>query len=179
MKKFLNFNTLFGIFLIFGAALARLLPHPANFTPIAAIALFGGRQFSKKISLIIPILALFASDAIIGFYSIKIMLAVYLSFTTTVLLGWQLRKNFSISKMIGLGIISSIVFFLITNAAVWAFSGMYSVNFSGLVLSYWYGLPFFRNELMGTIFYATIIFVCQEIINLITLRTRDSNQSQV
>jgi hypothetical protein len=167
-----KFQLLFSLFLILAGATARLLPHPPNFTPLAAIALFGGKQLPKRLSLIIPLLALFLSDLIIGLYSWKIMLAVYTGFIISALLGWLMRKKFSPARLAGLTLASSTTFFLLTNAAVWAFSPIYPNTFQGLMLSYWYGLPFFRNELMGNLFYVTLIFGCFEIVKIISAQLR-------
>ena len=75
------------------ATLARILPHPANFAPIAAIALFGGTYMGKKQALIIPLLAMFISDVFIGFDSFEMRIAVYGSFLITVLIGFWLKNH--------------------------------------------------------------------------------------
>lgn len=165
-----KFHTTYTIFLIMAGALARLIPHPPNFTPIASIALFGGRELPKKFSWFVPICALALSDIVIGFYDLKILASVYLSFLISVLLGRKLKQNFRLEKMLGLATLSSIIFFIITNFSVWAFSPMYAKTLSGLGLCFYYALPFFRNELTGTFFYATIIFGASEIIKIMLER---------
>jgi len=46
--------------MVFAAAFVRLIPHPPNFAPIAAMALFGGAYFSKKwAAFLVPIAAMF------------------------------------------------------------------------------------------------------------------------
>ncbi|MEK7062085.1 MAG: DUF6580 family putative transport protein [Patescibacteria group bacterium] len=168
----LKFQTIYTIFLIVAGALARLIPHPPNFTPIGSIALFGGRELPKKFSFVIPIIALALSDIIIGFYDWKILASVYLSFIISVSLGQKLKRNFSALKLLYFSVSSSTIFFLLTNLAVWAFSPMYPHSLSGLGLCYWYALPFFRNELTATIFYATIIFGADEFIKIILRRKK-------
>ena len=165
-----KFNTAYTIFLIVAGALSRLIPHPPNFTPIASIALFGGRELPKKLSWFVPICALALSDIFIGFYDLKILASVYFSFLISVFLGRKLKQNFTLEKMLGLATLSSVIFFIITNFSVWAFSPMYAKTLEGLGLCYFYALPFFRNELTGTIFYATIIFGASEIIKIILRR---------
>lgn len=149
------------------AAIMRLIPHWPNFTPIAAIALFGGVMFGKKyIAFIIPLLALFVSDLIIGFHSS--MYAVYLSFAITVLIGMRLRRKLKVFNLIAASLISSSLFFIITNFAAWIGSPFYANNFAGLMQSYAAGLAFFNdgslgismflNEVTGSLFFNTILF---------------------
>ena len=78
---------------IIAAALARILPHPANFAPIAAMALFGGTYMSKKQAFIIPLFAMTVSDMFIGFDSIPMRIAVYGSFLISVLIGLWLKNH--------------------------------------------------------------------------------------
>lgn len=166
-KKFFSKSFFFITGIIIIAAIMRLLPHWPNFTPIAAIALFGGTMFGKKyIAFIIPILALLISDLIIGFHSS--MYAVYFSFIITVLIGIQLRKNMKVFNIFAATLISSTLFFIITNFAAWLGNPLYTNNVAGLMQSYIAGLAFFNdgsngismflNEIVGSIFYNTILF---------------------
>jgi hypothetical protein len=148
--------------MIFAAALLRLLPHYPNFTPIAAMALFGGAYFSnKKTAFIVPFAAMFLSDLLIGFHST--MLAVYLSFALMVLIGFSLREKKKISNIFVASITSSVLFFVITNFAVWATGAMYPMNFTGLMESYIAAVPFFHYTLLGDLFYVGIFFGTFEI----------------
>ena len=150
------------LFIFLGAAL-RFLPHAANFAPIGAMALFGGAKLNKKYALILPIAAMIASDYFIGFYSWPIMASVYASFLIYGLLGLLARKKESWLKIGGAALAGSILFFLITNGAVWAFGSMYEHTFGGLMASYAAGLPFFRGTLLGDVFYATVFFGAYEL----------------
>ncbi len=145
------------LLIILGFAM-RLLPHPANFAPIGALALFGGLYLPRKWALILPLGAMLASDMIIGFYSWQIMLSVYSCFALVVGIGLLVRKNKKFHTILGGTVLGSIIFFLITNATVWGFGTMYTPNFSGLLNSYYMALPFFRNSLLGDLFY-TGVFV--------------------
>ncbi len=136
---------------------ARLLPHPANFAPIGAIALFAALYLPKKYALIIPLIAMFISDIFIGFYSLPIMLSVYIGFTIMSLIGLLVKKNKKFSTILGGTLVGSILFFLLTNFAVWTFGTMYSHTFSGLIQSYTMAIPFFKNSLLGDLFYSGII----------------------
>jgi len=150
------------LFILIGVSL-RLLPHTPNFTPIAAVALFGGVYFSKKIALILPLVAMLISDIFIGFYEPKLMFFVYGSFVLSVVLGFWLKKHKNWYMVGGSAILSSILFFLITNFAVWAFTPWYAKTLSGIYQCYLMALPFFRNTLIGDLFYATVFFGAYEL----------------
>ena len=139
------------------AVAARLLPHPPNFAPIAAMALFGGAYLNPRYAIIFPLIAMFLSDIFIGFYSPLVMVSVYGSFVLVGLLGMWLKKRKTPTKVIAAAISSSILFFLITNFAVWA-AGAYARDLSGLVQSYIMGLPFLKNTLAGDLFYTASFF---------------------
>ena len=156
MKKYLP--GLINPALIIGLAVAaRLLPHPPNFAPIAAMALFGGAYLNRKYAIVIPLVAMFLSDIFIGFYSPVVMTSVYGSFVLVGLLGMWLKKRKSPSNVIAAAVGSSLLFFLITNLAVWA-TGAYSRDISGLWQSYIMGLPFLKNTLVGDLFYTIGFF---------------------
>ena len=150
------------LFILVGISL-RLIPHAPNFAPIAAIALFGGVYFSKKTALILPVAAMFISDIFIGFYDIKIMAAVYGSFLLSVILGLWLKNHKKWHTVAGTAVLSSVLFFLITNFAVWAFSPWYAKTFSGLIQCYIMALPFLKNSLLGDLFYTTVFFGTYEL----------------
>lgn len=132
---------------------SRLLPHPANFAPIGAIAIFGGLYLPKRWAIILPMLAMFVSDIFIGFYTWQIMVAVYGSFAIVGLIGLLVRKNKKTATVIGGTILGSILFFLITNFAVWEFGNMYTHTFAGLIQCYTMAIPFFKNTILGDLFY--------------------------
>lgn len=139
------------------AAISRILPHPANVTPITAMALFGGAYFSsRRMAFAIPLIAMFLSDLIIGFHSQLIM--VYLCFIVTVCLGFFLksRKRFLPISLATLA--SSILFFIVTNFSVWLFDHLYPKSMNGLWTCYVAAIPFFRNTLFGDLFYVGILF---------------------
>lgn len=142
----------------------RLLPHPANFAPIAAIALFAGIYLPKKFAIILPMAAMFVSDLVLGFYLWPVMISVYFSFAITGVIGLAIQKHKKISTLLGGTLLASILFFLVTNWAVWAFGTMYTHNFNGLMQSYLMALPFFKNTLLGDLFYTGILVGSMEVI---------------
>lgn len=136
---------------------ARLLPHPPNFAPIGGVAIFSGLYLPKRLAILLPLVAMLASDFLIGFYSLPILLSVYGSFALTVAIGLFIRRHKSLPTVIGGALAGSVAFFLITNAAVWLFGTMYPHNISGLFQSYVMALPFFKNSLLGDFFYTGVL----------------------
>lgn len=140
------------------AAISRLVPHAPNFTPIAAIALFGGANFNNRwAAFLVPLSAMFLSDLFIGFYGIN-MMAVYISFALIALIGMFISSNQSIGSVLTAVISSSLLFFVITNFAVWLGNPVYPQNFTGLTECYFAAIPFYKNSLIGDLFYSTILF---------------------
>ncbi len=151
----------FLLVLVFLAVISRLIPHAPNFTPIAAISIWIFVYFSKKFFWL-PALILLISDFWVGFYDWKLMLTVYFSFILVGFLGLFLRKNKSVWRVAGIAILGSIIFFITTNLAVWAFSPWYAKTFWGLIDCYLRALPFLRNSLGGDIFYLSIFVLVSE-----------------
>jgi len=142
--------------ILFGA-LMRLIPHWPNFTPIAAMALFGGAYFKKKhMALLIPLLAMFVSDLILGLH--QWMISVYISFALVVGIGILLRSRIKVGTVLLASLSSSLLFFIITNFAMWVGSPFYPQTFAGLIECYTLAIPFLNNGLLGDLFYSTIFF---------------------
>lgn len=162
---------------VFVAALLRLLPHPPNVAPIAALALFGGVYLGKRYALAVPLGAMLISDIFLGFHST--MPYVYGSFAITGLLGLWLAQHKTPRNIIAITFGSSLLFFLVTNFGVWASSTLYPKTLDGLMLSYTMGIPFFRNTLAGDFFFVAILFGGYELARLGArhLRTRLSAQN--
>ncbi len=159
--KILNLLNPFLIITI--AALLRLLPHPPNVAPIAAMALFGGVYLNKKYALILPLLALFISDLFLGFYGAPMMSFVYGSFLLTGCIGIFLKNHKKPAAIISAALFSSLLFYLITNFGVWLTTPLYPKTLSGLLNCYTMAIPFFRNTLLGDLFYTGIFFASYEI----------------
>lgn len=158
--------------MILTSVVARLLPHPPNFAPIAALALFAGVYASRlsKWYLLAPIAAMLVSDVFVGFYEWEIMAAVYVSFFAVALIGVLLGKYKHAGTIVLGSLTGSMLFYLATNFAVWAFSGMYAPTLDGILLSYVMALPFFKFTLLGDLFYAGVFFGAYEgILRLFSL----------
>lgn len=146
------------ISLILAAAIARIVPHPWNVTPVGAMALFAGAQFpQRRHALMLPVAALFLSDLILGLHSL--MPFVYGCFLITVCLGFWVRHRPSASRILCATVASSLVFFAVTNFSVWACLGTYPKTSAGLMDCYLAGLPFLRNSLLGDFGYTALLFV--------------------
>ena len=154
-------NLVTAIVLILFAAFSRLMPHPANFTPVAAIALFSGTYFNKKYMFILPIAAMFISDLILGFHST--MIWVYGSFVLISFIGLWLKSHKKSGYVIGTTLLSSILFFVLTNFGVWL-TGYYGLTFNGFIECYTMAIPFFRNSLAGDVFYVAVLFGIYELV---------------
>lgn len=142
---------------IFAAAAMRLLPHPPNFSPIAAMALFSGAYLPKRaLAFVAPIAALFFSDLFLGFY--PEMVFVYLSVAATVLIGWALAKRKSALRIGAAALVSSLLFYLVTNFGVWLLVDYYPKTAEGLIACYVAAIPFFQNTLVGDLFFAALLF---------------------
>lgn len=154
-----NVKTAFlGLLLIALCVAGRLGSHAPNFTPIAATALFAAFLFGSRLAVIVPLSAMLISDIFIGFYEWQIMLAVYAALLVPTLLGLMLHKRLTGTRVAGCAVGSSVVFFLSTNFAVWAFSGMYPISTAGLTECYLAALPFFRYSLAGDLVWSVAMF---------------------
>jgi hypothetical protein len=159
-SKFTAQSLINPLLIIFFAVALRLLPHPANVAPIAAMALFGGAYLDKKYALFVPLVAMLVSDLFLGFHAT--ILYVYGSFLLIGLIGIWLRNHKNIKQVIGASLLSSTLFFFITNFGVWM-QGAYARDITGLFQSYVMGVPFFRNSLMGDLLYVGLFFGAYEL----------------
>ncbi|MBI1806256.1 MAG: hypothetical protein HYR76_04290 [Ignavibacteria bacterium] len=153
---------LFTFALILFAALSRVLPHPPNVVPITALALFSGVYLEKRQTFIIPIVAMLLSDYVIGFYTG--MIWVYGSFVAIGVIGLWLRKHPGFITTFAATLAGSILFFVVTNFGVWVSSQVtYSHTLAGLTECYVAAIPFFRNTLLGDVFYVGAMFGLYEV----------------
>ena len=156
-KENLLYRTLFALVLIVLAAALRIAPHPWNFTPVGAMALFSGALLKdRRLAFLFPLVALFAGDIFIGFH--KLILIVYASFLINVAIGLWLRGRRTVARISLATVLGAIQFFLITNFAVWQFLSGYPHNSSGLLACYIAGIPLFWNTLGGDALYAALLF---------------------
>ena len=156
-KENLLYRTLLALGIVVLAAALRIAPHPWNFTPVGAMALFSGSVIrDRRLAFFFPLLALFAGDIFIGFH--KLMPVVYASFLVSVAIGFWLRNRRTVSRISAATLFGAIQFFLVTNFAVWAFGLSYPRTGAGLLACYAAGVPFFWNTLAGDGIYAALLF---------------------
>lgn len=154
--------------LILLAALTRVLPHPPNFSPVEAVALFGGAYFARRTwAIAVPLLAMLASDVALaammgGVYMNHLFggmqWLVYGCILLSTLLGFGLRGRVSGARVLGFSLAGSVLFFVVTNFGVWVGDPSYPKNAAGLVACYVAAIPFFQWTLLGTLFYAALLF---------------------
>lgn len=140
-------------------ALARLLPHPPNVTPLTAMALLGGACLAPSQALLLPLGALVVSDAFLGFHAVAPF--VYACFLATAALGLRLKNDRAPGRIAGACLASSALFFVVTNFGVWLLTGLYTRDGAGLAACYTAAIPFFRNALLGDAGYTLALFGLQ------------------
>src|SRR6478672_9570727 len=139
------------------AAGLRLVPHPPNFSPIDAMALFSGAYLGRRaLAFVAPLGALLLSDLVLGFYHGQA--TVYFSVALIVMIGMVALTRRSALRVGTAAIVSSILFFVITNFGMWLFSGFYPRTLAGLEACYVAAIPFFQNTIAGDLFYSGLLF---------------------
>ena len=139
-------------------AVMRLIPHPDNVTPLVAIALFGGTLLTGAWALIVPLAAIMLSDALLGFH--RAIPFTWGSVLLIALLGLWVRRRAGWRRILVGSLLSSTLFFVITNFGVWAagHGQWYSRTWAGLAECYAVAIPFYRQALLGDVAYAGILF---------------------
>ena len=156
--------------MILAVAFCRLVPHPANFAPIGAMALFGAAHYKNKwAAFLVPVLSLWLSDLVVtnilyasyyktftlfysGFYW------VYGAIALTTLLGFLVLKKVNFGTVTGSSLAASLLFFVVTNFGSWPGNALYSQDLNGLIACYVAGIPFFGGTLAGNLFYSAVLF---------------------
>jgi hypothetical protein len=127
----------------------RLIPHPPNVTPITSLALFSGLMFQKRwLSILVPLVAMFISDMVLGFGMISLW--VYSAFIMITMLGWFLNQM-NVKSIF----LSSLVFFIVSNFGVWFMD--YPHTIEGLIMCYTLAIPFFGYSIVGDLFWGFFI----------------------
>lgn len=137
-------------------ALARLLPHPANFTPVGAMSLFAGARISGYQAYLIPLVLMAVTDPILGYHAT--IPFIYGSFLLNVWIGRRFLKTVNFQRL-GLAVLlGSLQFFLLTNAGVWLTGGIYPHTGAGLLACYAAAIPFYGRSLAGDLLYTAALF---------------------
>jgi len=141
----------------------NVLPHAWHFTPLAASLLFFGARGSRR-QFWVPLVLLAATDVILTKYIYTYVLTwdhlvTWAWYAAILWLGTNLREKANVWRVVGAALASSVSFFLISNFAVWAaWPQMYPRGFSGLMMSYTAGLPFFRGTAESDLFFSLAFF---------------------
>ncbi len=175
--------------LILLIALSRLVPHPANVSPVGGMALFGAAYYSRRyMACLIPVVAMWISDLAVNnilyaryfdhfvwFYSGSVF--TYGAFLLIVIFGTFILKKVRVTNLVAAALGASVIFFLVSNFGVWLSSGMYPHTWAGLVSCYAAGVPFFQNTLLGDLFYCGLLFGAFELSvkNIPQLQTKNLN----
>ena len=150
-------NNKFFYLLFFGVilALSRIIPHPPNFTPILASAIMAPMLVKDRwLGIAIPIVAMFISDVVIGFYSYQFV--IYSSILAISLVS-PMHKNYTRLGIMAVG--GSVWFFIATNFAEWIIWDYYPKTIEGLLTCYTVAIPFFKNTLISTCLFTGIITI--------------------
>ena len=159
--------------LIIIGILLRFAPHAPNFTPVAAIALFGAVYLDRKFALIIPLLLMVVSDIFLGMHNVVFF--TWGGFILIAFLGFWLKKNKNMGRIVVTSLASALLFFIISNFGVWVM-GWYPHTFKGLVNCYVMALPFLRNFTLATFCFVALFFGAYE---LIARRVKDTKLAKV
>ncbi len=139
--------------------LCRLIPHTPNLTPVGGLALFSGFYFRRTLALAygLPLVVLAVSDYFLG--SDRVQIAVWFSFAVISWIGscrfMQEGRAYAIG---GATLASSVIFFLVTNFAVWMGTQLYPHSFRGLLSCYGAALPFFGPFVLSTLATALLLW---------------------
>ena len=142
--------------LILMGAVARLVPHAWNTTPVMAIALFAGAYLPKRWGIIIPLIIVAATDVIIGWHNT--LPFTWTAFALTGMLAWWIRSKPSAGRIVAASLTGSLLFFFISNFGVWAVGGLYAHTQQGFQECFIAAIPFYRNTLLGDLAYVTAFF---------------------
>jgi Family of unknown function (DUF6580) len=146
-------------FLIAFDVAARLLPHAPGVWPVAASALFAGRMLRLPgLALAVPIAAALLSNFMLATDDWRVALVVYAAIALPALAGMATRRWRGIVPVAATMVSCSLIFFAATNFAVWAFNGMYPMNFQGLLQCYAAALPFLDKTVLGDLFWTGVLF---------------------
>ena len=165
----LRVDLLLALALIGLCVAARLLPHMSNFSPVAAAALFAGAMLGRRsLALVVPLAAMLIGDFVLGFYHWQVMATVYAALALPALIGMIARSSRVWLLAIGGALASALVFFVTTNFAVWAFTGMYSLDGAGLVQCYVAALPYLKYTVAGDLFWSVALFGGAALLRTVT-----------
>jgi hypothetical protein len=155
-------NFILPTLLVVLGVVCRVAPHPWNFAPVGAIALFAGATYAnRRAAIAVPLVTMFLGDTLLELFTGNgyhgLMPVIYATYALIAVLGMQLRDRRNSPLYISGGsIAASTIFFVITNLAVWP--GMYPRTLAGLTLCFVNAIPFFDRTLMSDLMFSAIFF---------------------
>ena len=150
--------------LVFGAALSRLVPHPPSFTPVLAMAMFGGAYFARlRAAIGVPLAAMVLSDIALAVFVydwgiFATVPAMYLGTILTVFMGRSLHGRIAAWRVGGTAVLAGLAYFALTNFSVWLRGQLYPPTTEGLIACYTAALPFLKNLLLGNLVFSAVLF---------------------
>jgi uncharacterized protein DUF6580 len=153
----MKYNLIVGLIVL--ALVGRLIPHPDNFTPMLAVALFGGAMLPGRTAYLIPLVAVFLSDLLMGNAVTGMTPVIYVCFALGTGLGQWLGRNRTWARTGLAALGGGVLFYVATNFAVWITpNGLYPHTLDGLIQCYIMALPFFRNDIAGNVLWSATLF---------------------
>src|SRR5258708_16802283 len=105
--------------LIVLAVVGRLIPHPDNFTPMLAVALFGGAMLPGRMAYLIPLLAMFLSDLLMGNAVTGMTPVIYGCFALGTGLGQWLGRGRTRARTGLAALAGGVLFYAVPEFSVW------------------------------------------------------------
>ncbi len=164
---------MFAVLLFLIGILSRIVFHTPNFTPIISLALFSGAFFPKRYAVWFPVMLMILSDLIIGLHSTIVF--TWGGVALIALLGKNLQKNTNLFRVCGFSLWAALLYFGVTNLAVWLLDGLYPQTLAGLKECFIMAIPFFRSTLVSSLVYSVIIFGAYEFCTARLKKTRWAN----
>ena len=181
-NNILHYTLLTGLTMV-AVAMFRIVPHPLNFAPVTAIALYGGAKGKNVFySFLLPLAVMIFSDVLVmavlypdrgnpfNYLVTKDALSVYFAFSLVVCVGLLLKRNIKFATVVAASLGSSMLFFLVTNFFTWYGASFYEQSFGGLIQCYAMAIPFyenkfgplfgsfFLNQFLGDLFFTGVLF---------------------
>jgi hypothetical protein len=146
-------------FLIAFDVVARILPHAPGFLPVAASGFFAARMLRiPAFAVAVPVVAMVLSDTMLPGEDWRIQAVGFAAIAIPAVAGIATRRWPGVLPAIATVAASSLLFWLLSNAAVWAFSTMYPSTLSGLTQCYVAALPFLEKTMLGDLFWTGVLF---------------------
>ncbi len=165
MKRFNSASITIIGFILLVASLRILRVFPPNFAPVTALCLMGSAYFTRRwMAFIIPTSILFISDIILG--GGTELVGVYISYAIIIFLGFVLNNNVKPVKVVAITLLSSLLFYIITNFVCWFGSPYKTQDLTGFIINYTEALPFFRTSLVSDLFFSGAFFAGFEMLRI-------------